>query len=94
MRSTGIVRKVDELGRIVIPMELRRTLKIEDKDPIEIFVDEDKVVLKKYKANMTCDITGEVSESNVPLFDGKLTVSPEGAARLLEELQKLNRKGV
>lgn len=94
MRSTGIVRKVDELGRIVIPMELRRTLKIEDKDPIEIFVDEDKVVLKKYKANMTCDITGEVSENNVPLLDGKLTVSPEGAARLLEELQKLNRKGV
>lgn len=94
MRSTGIVRKVDELGRIVIPMELRRTLKIEDKDPIEIFVDEDKVILKKYKANMTCDITGEVSENNVLLLEGKLTVSPQGAARLLEELQKLNRKGV
>lgn len=93
MRSTGIVRKVDELGRIVIPMELRRTLKIEDKDPIEIFVDEDKVVLKKYKANMTCDITGEISENNVSVLGGKLTVSPEGAARLLEELEKLDTRG-
>ena len=41
MKSTGIVRKVDELGRIVLPIELRRTLGIEEKDRIEIFVDGD-----------------------------------------------------
>ena len=50
MKSTGIVRKVDELGRIVLPIELRRTLGIiEDKDSLEIFVDEDTIVLRKYQ---------------------------------------------
>ena len=49
MKSTGIVRKVDELGRIVLPIELRRTLDIEVKDPLEIYVSEDSVILKKYQ---------------------------------------------
>lgn len=49
MKATGIVRKVDELGRIVIPIELRRTLNIEIKDPVEIFVDGEFIVLKKYE---------------------------------------------
>jgi len=48
MKSTGIVRKVDELGRIVIPIELRRTLDIEIKDALEIYVDRDQIILKKY----------------------------------------------
>lgn len=47
MKSTGIVHKVDELGRIVIPMELRNKLKIGEKDPIEIYVDGNSVILKK-----------------------------------------------
>lgn len=49
MRSTGIVRKVDELGRIVLPKELRRVFDINEKDPMEIFVDEERIVLKKYQ---------------------------------------------
>ncbi len=50
MKSTGIVRKVDELGRIVLPKELRVTLNIHEKDPLEIFVDEDnRIVLQKYE---------------------------------------------
>lgn len=49
MKATGIVRKVDELGRIVLPIELRRTLDIEIKDPIEIYVDGDFILLKKYE---------------------------------------------
>ncbi len=50
MKFTGIVRKVDELGRIVLPKELRVTLNIKEKDPLEIYVDEnDKIVLKKYE---------------------------------------------
>lgn len=49
MKSTGIVRKVDELGRVVIPIELRRTLRIKEKDPLEIYVDEGNIVLKKYE---------------------------------------------
>ena len=49
MKATGIVRKVDELGRIVLPIELRRTLNIKIKDPIAIFVEDDAIVLKKYE---------------------------------------------
>lgn len=48
MKSTGVVRKVDELGRLVLPIELRRSLGINDKDPLEIYVEDDKIVLKKY----------------------------------------------
>ena len=50
MKSTGIVRKVDELGRVVIPIELRRTLDIAEKDALEIYVDADKIILKKYES--------------------------------------------
>ncbi len=49
MKSTGIVRKVDELGRVVIPIELRRTLGIQEKDALEIYVDAEKIILKKYE---------------------------------------------
>ena len=56
MKSTGIVRKVDELGRIVLPIELRRTLGIEEKDRIEIFVDGESIILCKYQpACIFCD---------------------------------------
>ena len=49
MKSTGIVRKVDELGRIVLHIELRRTMNIDVKDALEIYVDGDQIVLKKYE---------------------------------------------
>ena len=49
MNDTGIVRRVDDLGRIVIPMELRRTLGINVKDPMAIFVEDDKIILEKHK---------------------------------------------
>ena len=48
LKSTGIVRKVDELGRVVIPIELRRTLGIAERDSLEIYVDGEQIVLKKY----------------------------------------------
>lgn len=48
IKATGIVRKVDELGRVVLPIELRRTLDIAEKDSLEIFVDGEKIILKKY----------------------------------------------
>ncbi|MFC0525666.1 AbrB/MazE/SpoVT family DNA-binding domain-containing protein [Pontibacillus salicampi] len=87
MKSTGIVRKVDELGRVVIPIELRRTLGINEKDALEIYVDDDQIVLKKYKPNMTCHVTGEVSDNNMSLANGKLVLSPEGAKELMSEIQ-------
>ncbi len=67
MKATGIVRKVDELGRIVLPIELRRTLNINIKDPIEIYVDEDSVVLKKYEP--ACIFCGNAN--NVKNINGK-----------------------
>ncbi|MFD2658643.1 AbrB/MazE/SpoVT family DNA-binding domain-containing protein, partial [Gracilibacillus thailandensis] len=70
MKSTGIIRKVDELGRIVLPMELRRSLDIQVKDPLEIFIDEERVILQKYKADNACFITGDISEKNVQLPGG------------------------
>ena len=47
MKATGIVRRIDELGRVVIPKEIRRTLRIKDGDPLEIFTDRDEQMLKK-----------------------------------------------
>lgn len=86
MKGTGIVRKVDELGRVVMPIELRRSLGIKEKDPIEIFVEDDRIILQKYKVNNACFITGEVSEDNIKL-PGGLIVSPKGKAILKEHLQ-------
>ncbi len=49
MKSTGIVRKVDELGRIVLPIELRRVLDIEVRDELEIYMENDRIILQKYE---------------------------------------------
>lgn len=49
MKSTGIVRKVDELGRIVLPIELRRTLDVSERDALEIYVEGNTIILKKYE---------------------------------------------
>ena len=70
MKSTGIVRKVDELGRVVIPIELRRTLNIGEKDGLEIYVDHDRIVLRKYEPACACVFCGEAD--NVNDFKGKL----------------------
>lgn len=88
MKSTGITRKVDELGRVVIPKELRRILEMEVKDPIEIFVNNEEVILKKYKPNNTCMITGEVRDDNISLQNGKIVLSPEGAKIVEHALNK------
>jgi transcriptional pleiotropic regulator of transition state genes len=57
MKSTGITRKIDELGRIVLPIELRRTINISDRDTLEIYVENDRIILKKY--GQTCTFCGE-----------------------------------
>ncbi|WP_174615328.1 AbrB/MazE/SpoVT family DNA-binding domain-containing protein [Virgibacillus ihumii] len=94
MKSTGIVRKVDELGRVVLPIELRRNLDIKEKDTLEIFVDKERVILQKFKPAMTCQVTGETSDENLVLANGKLVLSPEGAEELINEIQsRLVREG-
>jgi len=62
MKSTGIVRKVDELGRIVLPIEMRRTLDIAERDALEIYVEGSTVILKKYKPSCVfCDAVKDVT---------------------------------
>lgn len=80
MKSTGIVRRVDELGRVVLPIELRRTLDIEEKDALEIYTEGDRVIMKKYEpACVFCSGTrGVVS------FRGKIV-----CAGCLKELKDL-----
>ncbi len=92
MKSTGIVRKVDELGRVVIPIELRRTLGINEKDALEIYVDDEKIILKKYKPSMTCQITGDVSDDNLNINGGKLILSKEGAEVVMKEIESFLTK--
>ena len=82
MKSTGIVRKVDELGRIVLPIEMRRTLDIAEKDALEIYVEGSSVILKKYKSScIFCD-----SNKDIVTFKGK-NVCP----KCLRELKGLDK---
>lgn len=60
MKSTGVVRRLDELGRIVIPIELRRTLDLADRDCLEIFTEGEQIILKKYQP--ACIFCGEAKE--------------------------------
>ena len=81
MKSTGIVRKVDELGRIVLPIELRRTLDIAERDSLEIYVDGPAIVLRKYQpACIFCD-----DAKNVVNYKGK-NVCPDCIKALQQEI--------
>lgn len=84
MKATGMVRKVDELGRVVLPIELRRTMGIEEKDPVEIFVDGDRIILKKYEP--ACVFCGNASE--VQHFHGKMVCS-ECAMAMFENIKAM-----
>ena len=67
MKSTGIVRKVDELGRIVLPIALRRTLDIAERDALEIFISDDRIILQKYQPTcIFCD-----SSRGITTYRGK-----------------------
>ena len=67
MKATGVVRKLDDLGRIVLPIELRRTLDIKEKDAVEIFVEGDLILLKKYQP--ACIFCGDFK--GIKSFRGK-----------------------
>lgn len=73
MKNLGIVRKLDALGRITLPSELRRTLGVEDRGELEIYVEDNKVILEKYNAVPTCQVCG--SQHNVKQSaDGKVSI--------------------
>ena len=78
MNSTGITRKLDELGRIVLPMEIRTKFNINPKDALEIFIDGDKIVLKKYEP--CCIFCGNV-------FDNILYQEKRVCRKCIEKLQ-------
>lgn len=86
MKSTGIARKVDQLGRVVIPKELRKVLSIKEKDPVEILVNEDQIVLQKYTPYNECVVTGEITPENRKYADG-LVLSPRGVEILKQEIE-------
>lgn len=67
LKATGMVRKVDELGRVVIPKELRKVMDVNEKDPLEVFVDGDSIVLRKYEPG--CVFCGKLSD--VTIYKGK-----------------------
>ena len=81
IKSTGIIRKVDELGRVVIPIEIRNKFGIQEKDPLEIFIDGSSIILKKHEQN--CIFCG--SSKTLSEYNGKLVCS-----KCLEKLSKLN----
>lgn len=81
MKATGIIRRVDELGRVVIPIEIRNQFNIVEKDPIEIYVDGSSIVLKKFEPNCVfCD-----SQKNLIEYKGKLVCK-----KCSENLSNLN----
>lgn len=80
MKSTGIVRNVDELGRVVIPIELRRTMSIGEKDPLEIFVEGDTIILKVYQPS--CIFCGQVRGTH--MFKGK-RICPDCVEEVIKE---------
>ena len=71
MKSTGVVRRIDELGRIVLPKEIRRTLGIDEKDPLEIYVEEDRIILTKFSE--MCTFCGQVKD--LKKYKGKCVCS-------------------
>ena len=81
MKSTGMVRMVDHLGRIVLPIEIRKTMDIKEKDPIEIYTEEGKIILMKYHpACVFCN-----NADNVVYFNGK-RICPECLKKIKDQL--------
>lgn len=81
MKSTGVVRRLDELGRITVPIELRRTLDIAERDALEIYVEDEKIILKKYEP--VCVFCGEAR--NIINYMGKKVCK-----NCLEEMRRFN----
>lgn len=84
MKATGIIRRIDDLGRVVIPKEIRRTVRIREGDPLEIFVENGAVIFKKYQAmgnletqcNVLCDTFQKMSSACAVFdYDGELFAS-------------------
>jgi transcriptional pleiotropic regulator of transition state genes len=79
MKSTGVVRKVDELGRIVLPISIRQIMDINEKDSLEIFTDENRIILQKYQPScIFCN-----NADDIVFFNGKRVC--EGCLKKIKE---------
>jgi len=83
MKATGIVRRVDELGRLVIPKELRKTYSIDTDTPVEIFTDNDSIILKKYAPEVHYTFCPEDDPAKLVKFKGKVMCK-----KCLEEIKR------
>jgi transcriptional pleiotropic regulator of transition state genes len=83
MKSTGMVRQVDTLGRVVLPVELRRTLGIDVKDPVEIFVEGDNIILRKYQ--VSCVFCGGTDD--LQMYNGK-AICPDCLLDLAQRIEE------
>ena len=107
MKETGIVRRIDELGRVVIPKEIRKTLRIKEGDPLEIFTDRDELMMKKYSpvqsmgefAESFAESLAEVSECVIAVFDTDVVLYLAGGRmkdwvgrNLSDEMEKTMRE--
>lgn len=81
LKATGITRKIDELGRIVLPIEIRRKFNIDYKDTLDIYIEDDKIILKKYEPS--CIFCGE--SEGVKQFKGK-NICPACAKELMNKI--------
>ncbi|MGL6032414.1 MAG: AbrB/MazE/SpoVT family DNA-binding domain-containing protein [Kurthia gibsonii] len=86
MKSTGIVRKVDGLGRIVLPKELRDVLEIYEGTPLEILVEDERIIVQKFVSSKACVITGVVSNDNIEI--GGKYVSKQALESVAKALQE------
>ena len=90
MKATGIVRRIDDLGRVVIPKEIRRTMRIREGDPLEIYTDKDgEVIFKKYSpvgelssfAAQICETLGKISGFSTAICDRDQVIAASGAGK-------------
>jgi|HigsolmetaAR202D_1030399.scaffolds.fasta_scaffold12089_2 looped-hinge helix DNA binding domain, AbrB family len=84
-KATGIVRRIDDLGRIVIPKELRRTYGIAEGDPVEIYTSDEEIVLRKYKPAGGCSLCGTVADRYAEM--GQYRICPGCAGLIVDKLQ-------
>lgn len=89
MKATGIVRRIDDLGRVVIPKEIRRTMQIKEGDPLELFLEDDKVCFKLYSSGCEDDIErliNSVKDDDYAIYDKNKVLE------LLSEARKVMAK--
>ncbi|OMI24511.1 AbrB family transcriptional regulator, partial [Bacillus haynesii] len=75
MKSATIIRKIDDFGRVILPRPIRKGLEIDGNDPVEYFVEDENIIIRKYLKDQMCMVTGEVSDKNVTVSGG-IVLSP------------------